>query len=118
MNEHCDDIADLDQSNSPVDFHHMNRSQVRIRNECWHLFQLYSRIILERCIIVTRVESFQPTVPYVETELQENTMEQLLATAAKDFFEGVLERSMHTAVGFLATAQWTRIRGTSAATVA
>ena len=24
VNEHCDDIADLDQSNSPVDFHHMN----------------------------------------------------------------------------------------------
>ena len=28
VNEHCDDIADLDQSNSPVDFHHMNGSQV------------------------------------------------------------------------------------------
>ena len=51
----------------------------------------------------------------METALQENITEQLLATAAKDFSGEASERSMHTAAGFRATARWTKTSGTSAA---
>jgi len=48
VNEHCDDIADLDQSNSPVDFHHMNGSQDTEVYNCHHL---QSGIIPANCAI-------------------------------------------------------------------
>jgi len=55
-------------------------------------------------------------VPYVATELLENTMAPLHATAAKDSSEGVLGKSMHIAVGSQETALLIRIKGISAVT--
>ena len=75
---------------------------------------------IQKCtaVIIYKVGSFRQTAPYVAIVQQENTTELLLAMAAKDFSEGVFERSTLTVVGSLGTARWTRTSGTSAATAA
>ena len=53
-------------------------------------------------------------MPFVVIEPQENIMEQLLVTDARDSSEEVFEKNTSTAADSQEIAQWTRIKETNA----
>ena len=59
------------------------------------------------------LQCFPKTVPFVVIEPQENIMEQLLVTDARDSSEEVFEKNTSTAADSQEIAQWTRIRETN-----